>query len=282
MQMKSFMRLFYPILLLFISSTLPLTAQHYEEWVDRSASYIEDDMLDSAAVALQKAMSLDPVNENNPLLLLNLGIIQRELRRYEDAYISFTAAIANNPMPGEVLHRRASLLSEMERFDEAIEDYTSLIRLFPDEVEAYYRRGVLYLERDERKMAEADFNRSHQIDSLHQFTRLSKALMYKLDGQWPAAERIYTDLIALASSPDPALYLSRAECYVYMGETLHASADLRALESSQSDNPYFYFLRGRVRLEQFDKAAARADFRRAEEMGYDAGIVDEWLKKTDQ
>ena len=36
-----------------------------------------------------------------------------------------------------------------------------------------------------------------------------------------------------------------------------------------------------MRLEQFDKTAARADFARAKELGYDSSIVDEWIKKVD-
>jgi hypothetical protein len=53
------------------------------------------------------------------------------------------------------------------------------------------------------------------------------------------------------------------------------------VELLQSENPYYYFLRGRVRLDQFDKLAAKADFEKAKSMGYDASIVDEWLKKVE-
>ncbi len=33
-------------------------------------------------------------------------------------------------------------------------------------------------------------------------------------------------------------------------------------------------------LSQFDKVAARADFNKAREMGYDLPLVDEWIQKT--
>ncbi|NLY25766.1 MAG: tetratricopeptide repeat protein [Bacteroidales bacterium] len=256
--------------------------QSYEEWVDRSADYIEIDRLDSAAFALQRAMSLDPVNENNPVLLLNLGILQRQLGHYDDAYISLTASIANNPIPDVVLHRRASLLSDIGRFDEAMEDYSSLIRLYPDDVEAYYRRGVLYLEKNDRSGAEADFKKANEIDPGNMFTKLSNALIFKLDDNWAAAEKIYSALIQSVASPDPIFYMNRAECYVNSDQIFKASADLRAVGTTQRNNPYFYFLRGRVRLDQFDKVAAKADFKKAKELGYDLPIVDEWLKKTEK
>ncbi len=59
--------------------------------------------------------------------------------------------------------------------------------------------------------------------------------------------------------------MNRAECYLNTGQLFKASADLRAIGGeSQMDNPYFYVLRGgRVRLGQFDKVAAKADFIKA-------------------
>lgn len=254
---------------------------NYMEWVDKSASHIEQNELDSAAIALQEAMTLEPANENNPVLLLNLGIMQRQLGNYDDAYVSFTASLPNNPMPQITLHNRASLLVEMNRLDEAMEDYTALIRNYPDDVEAYYRRGILYLEKHNRQLAEADFQKSEAIDPDNMFTKLSKALIYKLDNNWTAAEKVYTDLINTEENPDASFYLNRAECYINLGQTLLASADLRSIELTQTANPYYYFLRGRVRLEQFDKVASRADFNKAKSMGYDTEIVDEWLKKAE-
>ncbi len=274
------MRKYFLLIILFSFFTISLTGQNYQAWVDNAARHIEADRLDSAAISLQRAMSLDPMNENNPVLLLNLGIIQRQQGLADDAYISFTAALANNPIQDVVLHRRASLLSELGRYDEAIEDYTTLIRDYPEEVEAYYRRGVLYLEQHNRLKGEADFVKANELDPDHFFTQLSKALLFKLEDNWEAAEKIYSRLVETEPNPDPSILLNRAECYVHTGQTFRASADLRSVELSQRDNPYFYFLRGRVRLDQFDKVAARADFNKAREMGYDLPLVDEWIKKT--
>lgn len=274
------MRKYFLLIILFSFFTISLTGQNYQAWVDNAARHIEADRLDSAAISLQRAMSLDPMNENNPVLLLNLGIIQRQQGLADDAFISFTAALANNPIQDVVLHRRASLLSEMGRYDEAIEDYTTLIRDYPEEVEAYYRRGVLYLEQHNRLKGEADFVKANELDPDHFFTQLSKALLFKLEDNWEAAEKIYSRLVETEPNPDPSILLNRAECYVHTGQTFRASADLRSVELSQRDNPYFYFLRGRVRLDQFDKVAARADFNKAREMGYDLPLVDEWIQKT--
>ena len=278
--MKNYNILIAAILLL-ISVQAKGESPNYMGWVERSATHIDNNNLDSAAISLQRAMRLDPANENNSVLLLNLGIIQRQLRDYDNAYISFTASLANNPIPDIVLHNRASLLVELGRFDEAMEDYNSLISDFPDDIEAYYRRGVLFLEENNRVKAEADFRKSEEIDPNNMYTKLSKALLFKLDDRWELAEMVYTDLINSETNSDPSFHMNRAECYINSGKTLLASADLRTVEHSQSNNPYYYFLRGRVRLDQFDKTAAKADFEKAKSMGYDDSIVDEWLKKAE-
>lgn len=262
------------------AASVSAQSKDYMGWVDKAADYIENDKLDSAAIALETAMKLDPANANNSVLLLNLGILQRQLGNLDDAYISFTSSMPNNPMPRVVLHNRASLLVEMNRFEEAKEDYSALIRNYPDDVEAYYRRGVLYLEEHDRSSAEADFRKSEVIDPNNMFTKLSKGLLYKLDNNWVEAEKVYTALINETDNPDSSIYLNRAECYVNTGQTFLASADLRSIELLERNNPYYYFLRGRVRLDQFDKQAARADFAKAKEKGYSPAIVDEWIART--
>lgn len=276
------MRKYYSLItIFFLLLSFSLAGQDYQTLVNRAAQQIDASRLDSAAISLQRAMRLDPANENNSVLLLNLGIIQRQLKEYDNAFISFTAALPNNPIPDIVLHNRASLLVELGRFDEAMDDYNALINDFPDDVEAYYRRGVLFLEENNRAKAEADFRKAEEIDQNNMYTKLSKALLFKLDGKWELAEMVYTDLINSETNSDPSFYMNRAECYINSGKTLLASADLRSVELSQTDNPYYYFLRGRVRLDQFDKSAAKADFKKAKSMGYDSEIVEEWLKKAE-
>lgn len=267
-------------LLLLFSLSISAQTNTYAGWVNKSAKFIENNQLDSAAVALQSAMRLEPANENNAVLLLNLGILQRQLRLMDDAYISLTASLGSNPDPVLVLHNRASLLCDLGRFDEAMDDYNSIIKKQPSNVEAYYRRGLLFLEKNDRKDAETDFRTCEGIDSGSLFTRLSKALIFKLDDNWTEAEKIYTDIIKTEMRPNSTYYLNRAECYVNTDRFSKAAADLYAIENEEKENPYFYILRGRLRLDQFDKFAARADFEKAKKLGYDTELADKWIEKA--
>ncbi|MEA5044804.1 MAG: tetratricopeptide repeat protein [Petrimonas sp.] len=266
--------------LLLFSLSISAQTNTYAGWINKSAKFIENNQLDSAAVALQSAMRLEPANENNAVLLLNLGILQRQLRLMDDAYISLTASLGSNPDPVLVLHNRASLLCDLGRFDEAMDDYNSIIKKQPSNVEAYYRRGLLFLEKNDRKNAETDFRTCEGIDSGSLFTRLSKALIFKLDDNWTEAEKIYTDIIKTEMRPNSTYYLNRAECYVNTDRFSKAAADLYAIENEEKENPYFYILRGRLRLDQFDKFAARADFENAKKLGYDTELADKWIEKA--
>ncbi len=268
------------VMLILLSSNLFSQTNSYYDWIDRSALYVERNELDSAAYSLQQAMKLEPANEKNKLLLLNLGVLQRQMRMMDDAYISFTAALNNNPDPALVLHSRASLLCDLGRYDEAMKDYDEIISTEPDDVEAYYRRGLLYLENNRREEAEADFLRSEEIDADNLFTKLSRALLFKLDDNWEEAEKVYTDIINGEDRVLSTYYLNRAECYVNTERFGKAAADLRIAEREQRDNPYFYILRGRLRLDQYDKFAAREDFQKAKELGYDDELADKWISRT--
>ena len=268
------------VMLILLSSNLFSQTNSYYDWIDRSALYVERNELDSAAYSLQQAMKLEPANEKNKLLLLNLGVLQRQMRMMDDAYISFTAALNNNPDPALVLHSRASLLCDLGRYDEAMKDYDEIISVEPGNVEAYYRRGLLYLENNKREEAEADFLTSEEIDADNLFTKLSRALLFKLDDNWDEAEKVYTDIINSEERVLSTYYLNRAECYVNTERFGKAAADLRIAEREQRDNPYFYILRGRLRLDQYDKFAAREDFQKSKELGYDDELADKWIAKT--
>lgn len=252
----------------------------YYDWIDQSAIYLERNQLDSAAYSLQQAMKIDPANEKNRLLLLNLGILQRQMRLYDDAYISFTASMANNPDPVSALHGRASLLCDQNRYDEAMEDYNEIIKKDPENVEAYYRRGLLFLEEAEKEHAERDFKTCERIDPDDLFTKLSKALLLKLEDNWDEAEKIYTNIIDNEPRVLSSYYLNRAECYVNTDRFGKAAADLRVIEKDERENPYFYILRGRLRLDQYDKFAAKEDFEKAKALGYDAELSDKWIART--
>ena len=252
----------------------------YKQWVTKSADYMEQNQLDSAEYALNQAIASDPDNKNNSWLMTSLGTIQQHLGKFDAAYISLTTALNKHPESVFILHQRATLLMEMERWDEAREDYNALLSIDSLDVEALYNRGVLKLEVKDRAGAEKDFEVAERNGEFSPFGLLGKALLQRLDEEWEEAEKTYTAV--LKDYPEMVdLYLKRAECYLHLDQLSRLSHDLQNAATHEFANPMYYFLRGQLRLKQFDKLAALSDFKKAQELGMDSELLHPWIKKAE-
>ncbi len=252
----------------------------YKQWVTKSADYMEQNQLDSAEFALNQAIASDPDNKNNSWLMTSLGTIQQHLGKFDAAYISLTTALNKHPESVFILHQRATLLMEMERWDEAREDYNALLSIDSLDVEALYNRGVLKLEVKDRAGAEKDFEVAERNGDFSPFGLLGKALLQRLDEEWEEAEKTYTAV--LKDYPEMVdLYLKRAECYLHLDQLSRLSHDLQNAATHEFANPMYYFLRGQLRLKQFDKLAALSDFKKAQELGMDSELLHPWIKKAE-
>lgn len=256
-----------------------LKPKTYTQWITKSADYMEQNQMDSAEYALNQAIINDPDNGNNTWLMTSLGTIQQHLGKYDAAYISLTAALNKHPQSTFILHQRASLLKEMERWSDAMDDYNTILSVDSVDIEALYNRGVLKLDAKDRVGAEKDFVTAELYGEFSPYGLLGKALIYRLDEEWDEAEKIYTSV--LNSSPDMKhLYLKRAECYLHLDQLSKLSADLQAVASTEFDNPMYYFLRGQLRLKQFDKLAAQSDFKRAKDLGMEDELLHPWIQRS--
>ena len=85
------MKQLYRILFGFILCIGTLSAQGqvkgYEQLIEESYDYLEQDSLEAAARSLTEAMRIEPANPGNFALLTNLGTIQRQLGQLEEALV---------------------------------------------------------------------------------------------------------------------------------------------------------------------------------------------------
>ncbi len=251
----------------------------YKQWVAKSADYMEQNQLDSAEYALNQAIMSDPKNENNSWLMTSLGTIQQHLGKLDAAYISLTAALNKHPESAFILHQRAGLLMEMGKWDDARVDYNTILMVDSLDIEALYNRGVLKLEMKDMTGAQKDFEVAAQHGEFSPYGLLGKALIHRLNEEWGEAEKIYTSI--LNEYPQMTdIYLKRAECYLHLDQLSRLSADLQEVASTEFANPTYYFLRGQMRLKQFDKVAARSDFKKAGELGMELELLQPWILKT--
>lgn len=257
-----------------------LRAQTYEEMIRKSYEYADRGDLPAAEEALKAAMHAEPANKNNFALLSNLGTIQRQQGKTDEALVSYTAALSLQPKNKLILSNRAELYVEMGETEKALSDYQVLLLLDPLDLDAYYRRGMLYIEAKDYMLADEDFEKIMSIDKESEQGRFGFALLDKARGNYENSEAILSYLIEKSRTP-LQYYEERAELYFRMKKNARAMADLNKIFAETNDVPaHLYVLRGKIKLAQFEKESAAIDFKKALELGYDKAVIDELIKMT--
>lgn len=257
-----------------------LRAQTYEEMIRKSYEYADRGDLPAAEEALKAAMHAEPANKNNFALLSNLGTIQRQQGKTDEALVSYTVALSLQPKNKLILSNRAELYVEMGETEKALSDYQALLLLDPLDLDAYYRRGMLYIEAKDYMLADEDFEKIMSIDKESEQGRFGFALLDKARGNYEDSEAILSYLIEKSRTP-LQYYEERAELYFRMKKNARAMADLNKIFAETNDVPaHLYVLRGKIKLAQFEKESAAIDFKKALELGYDKAVIDELIKMT--
>ncbi|MGP1420832.1 MAG: tetratricopeptide repeat protein [Tannerella sp.] len=257
-----------------------LRAQTYEEMIRKSYEYADRGDLPAAEEALKAAMHAEPANKNNFALLSNLGTIQRQQGKTDEALVSYTAALSLQPKNKLILSNRAELYIEMGETEKALSDYQALLLLDPLDLDAYYRRGMLYIEMKDYMLADEDFEKIMSIDKESEQGRFGFALLDKARGNYEDSETILSYLIEKSRTP-LQYYEERAELYFRMKKNARAMADLNKIFAETNDVPaHLYVLRGKIKLAQFEKESAAIDFKKALELGYDKAVIDELINMT--
>ncbi|MDR3194574.1 MAG: tetratricopeptide repeat protein [Tannerella sp.] len=255
-------------------------AQTYEEMIEKSYDYVDKNDLPAAEECLKAAMRLEPGNRNNYALLTNLGTIQRRQGKWDDALVSYTAALNQQPKNELILSNRAQLYTEMNETEKALNDYQAILSISPVNEEVLFQRGLLYIRTENFILAEADFEKILDINKETVQGRLGYAILEKARMNYDNSEVIFNYLIG--KRPEYwRLYEERAELYYLMNKNGRAMADLNKVFAEVAEpSAELYFLRGRVKLAQYEKASAAIDFKKALSMGYDAKTIETLLKQT--
>jgi tetratricopeptide (TPR) repeat protein len=123
-----------------------------------------------------------------------------------------------------------------------------------------------------------------ELESINEYNpksakaRLGMAYVYKTMGEYALAAELYDALIE-ANPRSYSLLQQRAEVCYLSGRMGAALMDInRSLEIYNRD-PMSYALRAQIRLAKGDKKYAKRDVEQAIELGLEAKIADELIKK---
>ena len=130
----------------------------YTERADSAERYIKAERWEDAERNLKGALRLEPGNPGNALLLSNLGYVQTQLDRLDDAIESYTVSLAIAPRSAVVLSNRAMAYAAANRPAEALADLDAALSIDSTRTMPLKMRGLLRLDRGDCAGARHDFN----------------------------------------------------------------------------------------------------------------------------
>ncbi len=86
------------------------------------------------------------INSSSASAYSNHGNALQELKRLDDALISYDKAIALEPDYADAFYNRGTALKELKRLDDALLSYDKAISIKPDYADAFYNRGIALQE----------------------------------------------------------------------------------------------------------------------------------------
>lgn len=171
-----------------------------------------DGNFDKALEYADKAIELDP---DDLSYVYGKADIYWYMDKLDSADVEMTKCIDAEPDNAGFYHRRGWYREHNNNEDGALEDYSNAIILNPDGAAySYMTRGRIYLSRGEKELAEADFKKCVQIDTLPNGNSCAEFAWFYLGRKDKAIE--YMDKLMEADSSGN--YYDAACLYSIMGE----------------------------------------------------------------
>jgi len=159
-----------------IAKAIELKADNASYYSNRGNALRELKRLDEALLSYDEAIRLQP---NYAEALNNRGNVLSELKRFNEAIVSYNEAIRLKPDYAAALNNRGNVLSEVKRLDEALLSYDEAIRLKPDYVVAFNSRGNVLAELKRFDEAIVSYNEAIRLkpDSAEALSNRGAALL---------------------------------------------------------------------------------------------------------
>ena len=116
---------------------------------------------DLAVEQLKRSLILD---EANPFVHYNLGMVYQALRNFGEAIVSYDKALALNPDFIDAHNNRGNALKDLGRYEESLLSYEKALALKPDYFLVYSNRGNVLIELDRLEEALEDFTRALSLN----------------------------------------------------------------------------------------------------------------------
>lgn len=252
-------------------SDVSLQSEAYLQRVDSADIYIKQCRWIDAERMLKEAMRIEPGNINNSLLLSNLGIVQHNQNKLDEAIESFSIGLAMTPNSFILLKNRASAYIDAGMIDEAYGDLTAAYRIDPDDLWVRNYHGLLALQKNELQTAYNDFSFMLEKDSKSVEALTGMAIWAELSGELTLAIDKYTQILEIRRTADD--YFARAFLYIRTDNLTAADDDVREGLKIDRYCGDLYLLRAYLNKLRYRNEDAELDKNIAIEYGADVQLV---------
>lgn len=259
-------------------STLDPLNKRYMDTAARADSAIKARNWQLAESLLQEAMDLKPGDPSNVLLMSNLGIVRQQTGNYQGAIDALTAANALAPASVTVLTNRARLYVSLGEKEKAVKDYERVIQLDSTLIEPYFYRGMIAFSQGDIVQCDKDFAKLKHLDPDNDYTLIAQATVCTATGRNADAADYYKRLIQ--REPASEYYGGLIENYIAMGEYNLAGETIGEAMHLYPMEPDFYVARAVLNKKRYMLDEAKADARKAVQLGADPDTVNDILNNN--
>ena len=183
---------------------------------------------------------------------LTLGMNLLARGAYSDALSHFHAAVDADPNNYMSYYKRATVYLAMSRSKPALSDLDQVLKMKPDFVKARHQRGGVLLKMGRLDEAHIDLENVVRKEPNNEEAQKQYAMVNSLKEKieevrdhisWNNYEPAIESLNELMEFIpwDPRLRELRSECYLGLGNVIHAISDIRTVTKLTSDNTRAYF-----------------------------------------
>ncbi|MCM1449562.1 MAG: hypothetical protein NC082_04415 [Clostridiales bacterium] len=267
------------LILIFGGAIFPSMAEsRYLKLIDDADKAVAKNDYDRAITLLVEALSLEPDNSGNVMLLSNVGMLSFYTGRDSVAihYLSMAHDIA--PESQTILSNRAKVLTHMNRIPEALADYKAVAELDSTIYLPYLNMGVIYLVQGDTLQAGKMLERVAVLTDPATSVECTAAMAWlaSLRGDNREALRHYSNLIN-AGEKSAEIYAARAQCNAALGNYSDASEDLASAMEIDSECADIYVSRAYLNKLTYLNDDALKDAQRAIDLGADPARVRKLL-----
>ncbi len=253
-----------------------LTAKPYYLLIGQAEEAIAEDRLDEAATRLIEAMSVEPDNPGNLLLMSNLGVVYWRDGRDSLALETFNRVLEEAPAMVTVRLNRGRLHLDLGHSREAYDDFSEVVAQDSLNAGARYYRGTMNLYGGHLADAETDFEVIRTLYPKALDTAVAMSALYSLSGRNREAIPYFERLIE--DDPAPEYYAGLAGCLLAIENLSRASEVIAAGLKRYSHDPELYYYRAWLNRDRYRLDDAHADARRAIELGANRQKVEALFK----